>query len=45
MAALMRKAAVQLAPFDARAAVECSLLDRAALASGDKEAARIHGST
>jgi hypothetical protein len=40
MTALMRKAAVQLAPFDARAAVECSLLDRTALAAGDKKGGR-----
>lgn len=40
MDGIARKAAVQLAPLDKRAAFECALLDRAALATGDKRAGR-----
>lgn len=40
LTALERKSSIVVAPFDRRAALECALLDRAALASGDKKGGR-----
>lgn len=40
LAALERKASILVAPFDRRAALECALLDRAALVTGDKRGGR-----
>ncbi len=40
LAGLERKKGILIAPFDRRAAVDCSLLDRAALGSGDKKGGR-----
>ncbi len=41
LAALERKASIVVAPFDRRCALECALLDRAALATGDKRGGRL----
>lgn len=40
LAGIERKRSFQVVPFDRRAAFECSLLDRAALAQGDKKGGR-----
>jgi len=40
LVALERKSSIVVAPFDRRAALECALIDRAALASGNKRGGR-----
>lgn len=37
---LERRSAVEVAPFDIRAALECALIDRSAIAKGDKRGGR-----